>query len=313
MAKYKPWLKMWVEWIDDPKMRAGTGGLTLAEQAVWWRLCTVAQKCAAEGPIIKDSGEPYTIDEIVDMLRLKESEQPIFDSMLEKMEKELSLHREGEILVVTNFRKRQATAPSNMPEAVKERVRRHRERKEKERTKEKEGGTLQSQSTEAEAEKNSLRNEGVTTKKSLQRKNSRKTEIPYEQIIDLFHEKCPSFPRVIKLTNSRKRLIKSVILGDQKTLQNVTSSLQNSLHYFEYLFVKAESSDFLSGRKEPSVDHSNWRCNFDWLLKEKNRIKVLEGNYDNDKSRREVTHGERQTEPAGVVPGWEGFTTITDD
>lgn len=42
------------------------------------------------------------------------------------------------------------------------------------------------------------------------------------------------------------------------------------------LFKRVEASDFLTGR------NGEWTaCGFDWLLKENNIIKVLEGNYDN--------------------------------
>ncbi|NVM23480.1 MAG: hypothetical protein HWN68_17075, partial [Desulfobacterales bacterium] len=60
MAKFQPWLKMWVEWVDDPKMLS----LTLAEQGVWWRLCTLAKKCMADGFLAKGNGAPLSLDEI---------------------------------------------------------------------------------------------------------------------------------------------------------------------------------------------------------------------------------------------------------
>lgn len=290
MAKYKPWLKMWVEWIDDPKMRAGTGGLTLAEQAVWWRLCTVAQKCAAEGPIIKDSGEPYTIDEIVDMLRLKESEQPIFDSMLEKMEKEKSIHWVDDVLVVTNLRKRQTVAPSETPEAVRDRVRRYRQNQKKKVSPDpsKKKGTLEE---ELESESELEGNGDVTGKKPLHPP----VIVPYEQIFDLFHQNCPSLPRVKQITEKRKKALKKVFCNGPKSLQSVT----NPLHIFEELFSKAEASDFLSGRKILEGEHSNWRCNIDWLLEERNMIKVLEGNYDNSEGGRHG-RGIPGNQPAGA-------------
>jgi len=44
------------------------------------------------------------------------------------------------------------------------------------------------------------------------------------------------------------------------------------------VFQKVEASDFLSGRS------GKWNgCNFDWVLKEANMVKILEGNYDNKK------------------------------
>ncbi|GAI22959.1 unnamed protein product, partial [marine sediment metagenome] len=60
MAQPKPWLKMWREWIHDPKML----GLSLAEQGAWWRVVTLAQECDADGQLIKGSRVPLTLDEI---------------------------------------------------------------------------------------------------------------------------------------------------------------------------------------------------------------------------------------------------------
>ena len=41
-------------------------------------------------------------------------------------------------------------------------------------------------------------------------------------------------------------------------------------------FKKAEASDFLKGKNE-----SNWQADFDWILKDANLAKILDGKYDN--------------------------------
>jgi len=125
VAKYKPWLKMWVEWLDDLKMLS----LTLAEQGAWWRLVTLAQKCAADGPLVKDNGAPLSLDAIADTLRItSKADRKVFDSMVEKMTAQGSLHWNSNALVVTHFKDRQARTTSKTPEAVRDRVRRYRER-----------------------------------------------------------------------------------------------------------------------------------------------------------------------------------------
>ena len=144
MAKYKPWLKMWVEWIDDLKML----DLTLAEQGAWWRLVTLAKKCAADGPLVKDNGAPLSLDEIASTLRIiTKADRKVFDAMIEKMTDQGSLHWNHNTLIITHFKDRQARTTSKTPEAVRDRVRRFRERqrptppsdsKEKESSKEKE-------------------------------------------------------------------------------------------------------------------------------------------------------------------------------
>jgi len=87
---------------------------------------------------------------------------------------------------------------------------------------------------------------------------------PYDEIVSLYHDLAPSFPRIQKLTEKRKRAIRARWRADP------------NLETFKQLFRKAEASDFLSGR------NGKWTsCNFDWLISESNMIKVLEGAYDN--------------------------------
>lgn len=125
MPRPKPWLKMWIEWLHDPKML----GLTLAEQGVWWRLLTLAQECAADGYLIKGSGHPLTVDEIANCIHIQSLEdRSVLRSMISKMESQGSLHWNAEALVVTHFADRQSMIPSEMKEAVKERVKQYRER-----------------------------------------------------------------------------------------------------------------------------------------------------------------------------------------
>ena len=125
MARPKPWLKMWVEWVDDPKMLR----LSLAEQGAWWRLLTLAQTCMADGYLVKGNGAPLSLGEITTTLRITTNpDRKVFESMIETMTDQGSLHRDSNALVVTHFAERQALAASETPEARRDRVRRHREK-----------------------------------------------------------------------------------------------------------------------------------------------------------------------------------------
>lgn len=104
-------------------------------------------------------------------------------------------------------------------------------------------------------------------KQNLNKEKDNTPIIPYAEIVDLYNQSCPSLPRVRELTDQRKRTIKS------------RWQAKGDLSLFETLFAKAEKSDFLSGR-----DGKWTNCSFDWLLKEANMVKVLEGNYDNKAS-----------------------------
>lgn len=94
----------------------------------------------------------------------------------------------------------------------------------------------------------------------------------YTEITELYHSICVSFPSVRQLSEPRK-----------KAIQNLLKTY--TLEDFRTVFENAEKSSFLKGAK------GGWKASFDWLLKEANFLKVLEGNYA-DKCRKEV------------VPGW---------
>lgn len=83
------------------------------------------------------------------------------------------------------------------------------------------------------------------------------------QIIDLFNSICVSFPSVRSLSEARKKAIKARL--NTYTIDD-----------FRRCFEIAESSSFLKGGND-----RNWTATFDWLIKDANLPKVLEGNYDN--------------------------------
>ncbi len=95
-------------------------------------------------------------------------------------------------------------------------------------------------------------------------KTSSNGKTPFDTLVSLYNETCSSLPRIQKLTDRRKKEIRT----RWRTYPD--------MDIFRRLFKKAQESDFLSGRS------GRWTgCNFDWLLKEANMIKVLEGCYDN--------------------------------
>ena len=86
----------------------------------------------------------------------------------------------------------------------------------------------------------------------------------YQYITDMYNKICVSFPKCTKLSNNRIKAIKSRLR-------------KFSLDDFETLFNKAQCSDYLKG-----ANNYNWSANFDWLIADKNFVKVIDGNYDNN-------------------------------
>lgn len=116
-------------------------------------------------------------------------------------------------------------------------------------------------------------NKTTTTKEYKEDKNERnKEDNKYLTILCLFNETCPSFAQVKKLSEDRKKAISARL--KKYTIED-----------FKTLFEKAEASDFLKGN-----NNRNWSANFDWLIKDRNMPKVLEGNYDNREQK--INNGE---------------------
>ena len=93
--------------------------------------------------------------------------------------------------------------------------------------------------------------------------SSKKSKNDYISIFELYNQICKSYPRINAYSEARKKAIKARL--NMYTIRD-----------FEKLFKKAEASDFLKGK-----NGRNWSANFDWLIKEANMAKVLDGNYDN--------------------------------
>lgn len=101
-------------------------------------------------------------------------------------------------------------------------------------------------------------------------------------IRELYNSVCGSYPRLVKMSDARKRAI-SARLKTGYTFDD-----------FRLLFEKAEASDFLKG-----ANKRNWSATFDWLISDTNMAKVLDGNYD---ARKEAVKDE--PEPTNSVRLW---------
>lgn len=102
--------------------------------------------------------------------------------------------------------------------------------------------------------------------------------VPFQKIIDLYHEHLPMLPKVVNLNESRKRAMKArwsesvnIPSGD-----DVISMDCNSLDFWERYFKRARAQPFLVG------DTSDWAADLDWLIKKNNFIKVVENKYLRD-------------------------------
>lgn len=100
---------------------------------------------------------------------------------------------------------------------------------------------------------------------------------PFQDIVALWNEICgTSLPKVKSLTDDRRQKIKCRLtefggVNKEKWLANAKE-----------IFERITASDFLCGN-----NGNQWTATFDWVFENsKNWIKVLEGNYDNNRGKR---------------------------
>lgn len=104
----------------------------------------------------------------------------------------------------------------------------------------------------------------TTTIEEGKKEKREEGNINYSEITGLYNSICLSMPKVQKITDERKRAMKSILA-------------KYSIDELKDGFRLAEESDFLSGRK------GEWKAGFDWIINKKNLQKILEGNYTGTK------------------------------
>lgn len=102
--------------------------------------------------------------------------------------------------------------------------------------------------------------------------------VQLQTIVDMYNRICVSYPKVTKLSENRKKAIRARMK-------------MYSTEEFQRLFEMAEGSSFLKGG-----NNRNWSANFDWLIKDANIAKVLDGNYSDASENRQREEPERRKE-----------------
>lgn len=90
-----------------------------------------------------------------------------------------------------------------------------------------------------------------------------KSRVDYELVARMYNDTCVSFPHLTTLSDARKKAIKARL--NKYTIEDLQRA-----------FELAEASDFLKGN-----NGRNWSANFDWIIKDTNIAKILDGNYNN--------------------------------
>jgi len=98
-----------------------------------------------------------------------------------------------------------------------------------------------------------------------------------EQIVAIWNRERGLLPKVLKLTDQRRRKISARMMADPNFPATFAAAVQ-----------KASGTPFLCG-----AGSRGWRSSFDWILDETNLTAVLEGKYDSAKGG--SAHAEQQT------------------
>lgn len=270
-AKKYYWLKLKDDFFTQPKikkLRKIAGGDTYTVIYLKMQLLSLKN----EGILMYEGTEDNFIDEIA----LCIDEEPENVSVTVNY-----LLRQGllEQVSETDFLLHQTVQNIGSESSSAERVRRFRER-----NKTPELGTGSEQTEQKALQCNADVTECNTEKKREKREREKREDIeietereetvaelptpprqsiPYEAIREAYNETCTSFPKCTKMSDGRKRTIKAKFASGY------------TLDDFKTVFSKAEASGFLRGRND-----RNWTASFDWLIKDQNMAKVLDGNYD---------------------------------
>ena len=255
MAEVK-WIKLTTDMFDNRKikyLRRLPDGNSIV--LIWVMLLTMAGRCNAGGMIFLTENIPYTPKMLADELGFEENTVKLALGALESCD--MVVMNRGHFTVAGWEEYQNIEGMDKIREQN-----RIRQAKFKEKQKALPGNvtvtlplTLGNATEEDKEEEIEL---------DLDKDKRDTTDL--RSVVDLYHSICISFPKIRSLSESRKKAIKARL----KTY---------SLDDFKLLFENTEASSFLKGKND-----RNWTATFDWLLKDSNMAKVLEGNYADKES-----------------------------
>ena len=242
------WIKITTDMFDNRKIkhiRKLPEGNNIV--LIWVMLLTMAGKCNAGGMIFLTENIPYTTKMLADELDFEEN---VVIVALKALEEFGMIYTNENVLAISGWDEHQNIEGM---EKIREQ---NRQRQARFKTKQK---LLLGNVTD-----NVISRYGNATEEEKERdKDKEKEKIQYNVVIDDYNRICSNLPKVTALSDARKKAIKARI--NKYGCDGVMKA-----------FRKASESDFLNG-----TNGRNWRANFDWIMKDANMAKILDGNYDN--------------------------------
>lgn len=254
------WIKIATDIFDDEKIlliEALPDAYAII--TVWFKLLCLAGKKNNGGVFLMNDKIPYTDKMLATIFRMNESTVKLALNAFEQF-KMIEIV-EG-IITIPNWNKHQTL---DAYERKKERDRLYQEeRRAKQRALIEKSSDKSSERTSDVAVSDIDKEEDKDIDKDIDKTDSK---ISYQLIADTFNDICKSFDRVERISDSRKEDI------DAACKKFNFSQIRTA-------FIKAENSKFLKG--EESKGDYKFNANFNWIIKEQNLKKILEGKFDNE-------------------------------
>jgi predicted phage replisome organizer len=287
MASDVKWIKITTDIFDDEKILM-IESLPSANSiiVIWLKLLTFAGKQNNDGVFLMSNRIAYSEEMLACIFRrdvnlvrlaLKTFEQ---FGMIEIVEK---------VITIPNWGKHQTL------DAYEKKKIRDRERIARKRAEQKALATMSPDTSPNKSPDVAFSEEDKERDKEKELDIRERENTDYKSLVDLYHTICKSFPSVRSLSDARKKAIKARLN---------TYSVDD----FKTVFENAEASSFLKGKND-----RNWQANFDWLIKDANFVKVLEGNYA-DRERKNSVPGNAGWAPSLGAAELEAIQrTLRDD
>jgi predicted phage replisome organizer len=284
------WIKITTDIFDDEKiLLIESLPDAYAIIVVWFKLLCLAGKQNNSGVFMMNNQIAYTDKMLATIFRMKESTVQLALTTFQQFG---MVEIIDGVITIPNWGKHQ-----NL-EQLEERRKYQREYQKEYRKKQKLLTSAESEEDKClrkhlhESNVNSLEEEREL---DLELDIRERENTDYKSLVDLYHTICKSFPSVRSLSDARKKAIKARL----KTY---------SVEDFKIVFENAEASSFLKGKND-----RNWQANFDWLIKDANFVKVLEGNYA-DRERKNSVPGNAGWTPSLGADELEAIQrTLRDD
>lgn len=305
-----PWLKLYTETIDDPKIKR----LSVRERWIWVTVLCLAQKSPVNGKLMLTSTQKLDHSDIATaaMLTINDfteedkkngnfeawtqfgHEEFMVESAIQKFESlEMIKRDKNGVVTLCNFLKRQFGKASNAPDEIRKRVESFRKRKKSEH----ETPSCNADVTrcnaidkdidrdkDKEEEEDKKREESLRGEKKNEKTAPNVAQAPLKELLKTYHSICTDLPKVLQLTHTRK-IHAAARLKEHPEIE-----------FWQGYFRRVARSDFLCGRAPPKSDGRPFKADFEWLIKQANFVKVCEGRYDNREIQKQKTWLEKQQE-----------------